>query len=212
MAPMVTSVTSTVRLRAVAVWLTVTGGTAGIGMLLGPTLLAGPGHTFVEVLTWGCSAAGVVAGTVTWWVVTDVVRALLAGSRGAGTVGPLRALVLVACGVAAFSSPATAQSPAGPDATGERHVLAGLPLPDRPTTDRGAAALPHPARAVTVRPGDTLWALAHDQLGPGASDGAIADHVRTLHRRNAAVIGPDPDLILPGQRLQLPPTPRRDHP
>jgi nucleoid-associated protein YgaU len=54
-----------------------------------------------------------------------------------------------------------------------------------------------------VTAGDTLWdigrALIHSK-----DDGAIAAYVQRLHQLNRDVIGDDPDLILPGQRLQLP--------
>ena len=50
---------------------------------------------------------------------------------------------------------------------------------------------------VTVRPGDTLWDLAADHLGSG-------DRWPAIYALNRAVIGADPDLIQPAQRLRLP--------
>ena len=61
-----------------------------------------------------------------------------------------------------------------------------------------------PGRAVRVAPGDSLWSLAARRLGPGASDQEISAYSRRLYARNAARLGPDPDLILPGQVLHLP--------
>jgi nucleoid-associated protein YgaU len=85
-----------------------------------------------------------------------------------------------------------------------RHAPINL---DWPTGDpanesvRGIA----PGGAVVVHRGDSLWSIAARHL---PADAAAADVARTWHRwyaTNATVIGPDPNLILPGQIL-LPPT------
>jgi nucleoid-associated protein YgaU len=97
--------------------------------------------------------------------------------------------------------------------------LDGLPLPRRPVvsgvvagtttapttapTTATAPAVPR-AREVAVRPGDTLWAIAAADLGPAAGTTAVARHCAELHRLNREVVGADPDLVLPGQRLRLP--------
>lgn len=47
----------------------------------------------------------------------------------------------------------------------------------------------------TVRPGDNLWAIADAQELPGGWTG--------LYEANKAAVGSDPDLILPGQHLDL---------
>jgi resuscitation-promoting factor RpfA len=60
-----------------------------------------------------------------------------------------------------------------------------------------------------VRPGDSLWAIAARHLPPDASPLQIT---RSWHRwwaANLGVIGADPDLIYPGQRLRPPATPDR---
>ncbi|MFF9566658.1 transglycosylase family protein [Streptomyces sp. NPDC014685] len=57
-------------------------------------------------------------------------------------------------------------------------------------TDVPAAGDPY-----TVRPGDNLWVIADEQKVPG---GWVA-----LYEANRAEVGSDPDLILPGQRLDL---------
>jgi hypothetical protein len=57
---------------------------------------------------------------------------------------------------------------------------------------------------VTVRRGDTLWDLAAAYLPPEATDAEIATACRRWHTANRNVIGPDPDLILPGQVLTVP--------
>ena len=55
-----------------------------------------------------------------------------------------------------------------------------------------------------VRDGDSLWTLAAAQLGPQATDADIAAHWPRWYERNRAVIGDDPDLILPGQVFEVP--------
>ena len=64
---------------------------------------------------------------------------------------------------------------------------------------------------VVVRRGDSLWDIAARHLGADASAAEIATEWPRWHAANAAVIGPDPDLLLPGQRL-LPPHPMTCHP
>jgi nucleoid-associated protein YgaU len=60
--------------------------------------------------------------------------------------------------------------------------------------------------AYTVRPGDTLWAVAAAHLPPAARSPAVIDRYwRQVYGANRAVVGPDPDLIHPGTRLLVPP-------
>ena len=64
---------------------------------------------------------------------------------------------------------------------------------------------------VVVRRGDTLWALAADRLGAQAAPSDIDAEWRRWYAANREVIGGDPDLIRPGQRLRVP-TPSPSHP
>lgn len=57
---------------------------------------------------------------------------------------------------------------------------------------------------VVVRRGDTLWDIAARHLGPGASLADVAAEWPRWYAQNAGVIGPDPDLILPGLELTVP--------
>jgi nucleoid-associated protein YgaU len=59
---------------------------------------------------------------------------------------------------------------------------------------------------VVVVKGDTLWDIAAARLGAGATNSEIAAEWPRWYGENREVIGHDPDLILPGQRL-LPPRP-----
>ena len=81
------------------------------------------------------------------------------------------------------------------------------PLPDarshhddgRPPTGAARAGSVH----VVVR-GESLWAIASDALAPGATDAEVAAAWPVIYAANRAVIGDDPNLILPGQSLVIP--------
>jgi nucleoid-associated protein YgaU len=61
--------------------------------------------------------------------------------------------------------------------------------------------------------GDCLWAIAAERLGSGTTDVEIDAAWRALYLANRAAIGDDPNLILPGLQLELPPIDRlRDAP
>jgi len=81
-------------------------------------------------------------------------------------------------------------------------VLAGLAFPDLPGAAVGAASAPPELRP--VRRGDSLWRIARDELAPSAPDSAVCGEVAAIYAANRALIGPDPDLILPGTQLTLP--------
>ncbi len=79
--------------------------------------------------------------------------------------------------------------------------------PVAPLEAAAAAAMAGPGRSHTVQPGDTLWSIARRGLGGGAGVADVAAYWPLVYQANAAVIGPDPDLILPGQVLRLPEAP-----
>lgn len=75
----------------------------------------------------------------------------------------------------------------------------------------GPASAPAPGRrTVIVAPGGCLWDLAAAQLGPGATNAQIAAEWQRWYAVNRSVVGPDPDLIQPGQRLVSPAPHRPD--
>ena len=117
-------------------------------------------------------------------------------ARPATCTGGVRRLALAACGVALASALA---APAQAGTEGPRSdPLSGLPLPER------AEGHAHPRHhQVVVRPGDTLWALAEHDLPAPATDRQVSVRWHAVYRRNRGVIGPDPDLIRPGQVLKL---------
>lgn len=80
-----------------------------------------------------------------------------------------------------------------------------VPGPE-PRAARLASMARHPAgkgRALpntqVVEQGDSLWAIATEL---NAEDPAAC--VKHLHRENVEIVGSNPDLIFPGQRLELP--------
>lgn len=161
-----------------------------------------------------------LALTIAGWAL--VVAALVAAGASSGlirlvTPRLLRHALLAGAAGALVVAPAHAEQAANPD-TGINHSVSGLPLPDRPDTSprsqRAAHPAPHSAptetsatdhRIVTVRPGDTLWNIAARSLPDGASAARIADATRAWYAANRDVIGDDPDVIIPAQRL-APPT------
>jgi hypothetical protein len=100
------------------------------------------------------------------------------------------------------SLPAKAAPPAPqhvPVSTEQPPALGETPAPSA----RGDTSRASGPRHV-VRPGETLWSIARDLLGPDASTAAIAREVHRIWDLNADTIGTgDPDLIVPGQVLVL---------
>ncbi len=99
-------------------------------------------------------------------------------------------------------------------------VAAGVPAPEvahlRPP-DRvevaASAPAPRPTRPrVVVRPGDTLWDLAATTLPPHTGDALVDRTWRAVYRANRARVGPDPDRLVPGTVLRLPPPTRPTRP
>ena len=179
--------------------------------------------------------AGAMIGVASSLYVAAAVAARLWSRRSVPRrrwgAGPL--LSLVGSGLA-FGGPATAQfepaTPSRPNHAGSHSPPAppwsepgGFP-PPRPAGRTGEASPTHRAedaedaevakpeptvRRVVVQPGDSLWSIAAEILE--TSDPArIARYWPRLHRLNRQLIGANPNLIFPGQVLELPDeTPRK---
>jgi nucleoid-associated protein YgaU len=219
------------RLRCLAVWLLGTLALATLLRVLAPDLGAARAavlggtlgeQPFDRLLVWACAALAAAAAGWLWVLTTVVVlEASGAGRRGRSrrVPGVVRRVVLLACGVAVVgaSGPALAGPgalPADPG-SGSGTGIQGLPLPDRATGGATLAWLAEATvaarrvddratRTVLVRAGDSLWSIAAEDLAPTADDAAVAAHWRRIYDLNRVVIGPDPDVIHPGQRLELP--------
>ena len=55
-----------------------------------------------------------------------------------------------------------------------------------------------------VDPGDTLFGIAQEQLGPDAPPELSTNQVDSIHDLNRDVIGDNPHMIHPGEHLQMP--------
>ena len=78
------------------------------------------------------------------------------------------------------------------------------------TTDdeKGAPAAWRPApesstTRLVVEPGDSLWSISEEHIGPGATPKQIAYEFERTFDLNRGRIGEDPNLIFPGQELVL---------
>lgn len=209
-----------VTLRCFAVWCLVTCASWWLGRLCLPELgpLLDPGRLvtapFEEALVPLAALVALAAGLRLWWLTTTTVWQLQRGSRPVVPDTLVRRLVLLACGgTLALGALGPAHAASG-TSTEDRSVsvgavLDGLTLPER-------AALPHPtarpdrpertrpAGRHLVRDGESLWSIARDLSGPAAADRQVDQTWRRIHRLNDDVVGPDPDLIHPGQALRLP--------
>ncbi len=178
-------------------------------------MLSSQDPSMEDLVGTGCTWA--LVGCAAWLVVVlsavalDVCR-VRAGRRPAlaTSVGcPTWVVVLVLAGLGlspgtAWAAPSTPGAPAPheqPETT-----LTGLRSPAVPLTSPHPRAHPQPApRTRVVLPGDSLWSLSADLLGPGASPARLDRTWRRIARLNRDVVGADPDLIHPGDRLLLPP-------
>jgi nucleoid-associated protein YgaU len=161
---------------------------------VGDQVVALRGDEFPAAVLAMISLVTVLVGA---WALLVAVLASTPGLRGIAVAFTPRILrgVLFAGVAGALTVPAVQADDRGVD---------GLRLPDRPLV-AGAIEPPAKQSTVVVQHGDTLWAIAHDRLGPGADIATTAYEVRRWHDTNREVIGGDPDVIHPGQRL-APPT------
>ncbi|MBD3925258.1 LysM peptidoglycan-binding domain-containing protein [Nocardioides cavernae] len=197
--------------RPYAVWLGLTATAAAAAQAVPGTWRAAAdasaSQTVPQVLVAAC-ATGLALSLAWLWIVTSVTVAEVVTDSVPRSGGATRRLVLLACGaavVAGTALPAQASSGDGVE------VLVGLPLPERAVAPAGpgrTGAAAAPAAAPTagtyvVRPGDSLWSIAHAHPVPA---GDVEARWRSIWRHNRDVVGDDPDLIHPGQALRLPDT------
>lgn len=79
------------------------------------------------------------------------------------------------------------------------------PHPTRATMPPAGSDLHIHDGAYTVQAGDSLWTIAHHWLGREATDAQIARAVSRIWDHNAAAVGTgNPNLIVPGDRLEMP--------
>jgi len=140
---------------------------------------------------------------------SSLVRRVAAAALGVAlTAGPGAAHAAVdrPAGPAPVPTASTG-SPSGTAATSDLAEGRGSPRRASWSADR-----PADRSAVVVRPGDTLWSLTAARLGNGdrPEPRAVAAAWPRWWHANRAVVGPDPDLIRPGQVLHPPAVPQED--
>ena len=105
----------------------------------------------------------------------------------------------------------TADAAAAPDDARQPTASSTGPPQDQQAVAPSAVLTTEPSREhppadgeVVVHRGDSLWTIAARHLGPNATDADIAAEWPRWHAANRAVVGDDPDLILPGMVLRPP--------
>lgn len=191
--------------------------TAGADALL----LSAAGLAAWCVWAWGALGLALTAASAAPGLAGAVARLLLRAVLPAGA----RRVAALALGVGlglSVAAPALAGTSTGPNpgpAAASRLAVPDWPstesttVPDWPSVE-GTAVPDRPGGetpgAHVVVAGDCLWDIAEDALRRSGPEPATADVVAAVHAwwsANADVIGPDPDLILPGQVLRPPATP-----
>ncbi|MGY1670184.1 hypothetical protein [Geodermatophilus sp. SYSU D00710] len=159
--------------------------------------------------------AGAVAGAVLRHLLPASARRAAALALGVGLVA---APALTGCTTTVSAPPvapaAAVQAATVPDwpPASSAPAAASGPAPAAAVPDWPAAAVPDwpapaPGDHVVLR-GECLWSIAEADLrartGREPTDAEVAGAVHGWWRANAAVIGDDPDLLLPGQVLRPP--------
>lgn len=130
-----------------------------------------------------------------------------AGSRGGPSCPPIRLDGLPLPGLPAAGLPAAGLPAADSRPADSRPAARHAPAP--PADPRGTRT-----GAVVVESGDSLWSIAEARLGRRPALTAVDASWRRWYAANRSTVGPDPDLLVPGQRLRppAPPTARKATP
>jgi hypothetical protein len=192
-------------------------------------VLAAAGLLAWLVWSWGAlglllTAASGAPGLLGWAAGRLARRLVPAGLRSAMAVAVGVGLGVASPAMAAATpTGATTAATAGPaavtpatmtPAVATPPAATGNPVPDWPAGDPAPPPVPEwPTAAAderhVVATGDCLWLIAAQRLtatgGSPPSDADVARAVDDWWQVNRGVIGPDPDLIHPGQVLRAPP-------
>jgi len=136
-------------------------------------------------------SAALLGAAVAWAVLIVVLSSWRPTARWAAAMTPRALRAALFTGMSGAIALAPMRASAGD--------LDGLPLPDRPVTSTLADQSVH-----AVVPGESLWTIAAATLDTESEPAAVAAEMSRWYERNRTVIGPNPDLILPGQILATP--------
>ena len=183
-------------------------GVIGSGSAAGPLLRAGT--TDFPALLAGTTC--VIHALVSAWLLVAVL--VVTSSQLARRPTPhwlAPRWLLVALVVGGGLAPSAASADPADHLTGlplpDRAAMSGPPAPTAPHAVPDPVAPSDPPGTHVVSPGDTLWSIASGRLPESAADAEVAADVAHWHTTNRAVIGPDPDLLRPGQVLTPPQEP-----
>lgn len=187
----------------------ITAAYAGLAIVAARTAVAGLAHTAGTVMSAlpGRRSAAADLFALAARSSPLLIRYALIGFTGVSAVG---------CAAQSPAPEKSQQSIVDPGWTAEHDdpaPTAHAPRSHVPTQGEPAHGKPAPSAHATpgdtgdtvrVRPGDTLWSIAAASLPPNAGSSDVAAAWPRWYRVNRHVIGDDPDLLLPGQRLDRP--------
>lgn len=212
-------------------WTDAVGADAAVGALAGAALWLLAAWVAVGLIAAVAGQLPGVAGTAAGACARQIAAVALPRMLYRAVVGAAGLGVLLSPAVASAATARTTAPQPGGASTAAAGIAVPAPLP--PTTVLPAPRLPightpieqarvEPAppapppnanppepmrrtepRTVTVRPGDSLWRIAAERLVP-ATPARIAATWPRWFAANRAVIGPDPDHLVPGEVLQAP--------
>jgi nucleoid-associated protein YgaU len=197
-----------VPVAAAAAWLCWGWGALGLLLTVGSTLPGSAGRVaeraLVALLPVGARRLAAVAVGLSLSTVT-------------AAPAPAPAVVVADVVLATTAADRPLDGRTGPEVLGSAAAVADPPIdqtggappdwPDAPV-DPPPDGFPSTTDRVVLR-GDCLWDIAAEWLdaqrsGTAVPDAEVLAAVRAWWQANAAVIGPDPDLLLPGQVLSPP--------
>lgn len=142
-----------------------------------------------------------LSAAMTPQVLRQVVATAVGASLGLGVSAPAYA---GEAEPADLDWPSAAATSAPEGAAGGEPAESPVDQPLSPAPARPGGAQPSSREVVTVRPGDCLWTIAARHLSGRPTAGQIAVAWPRWYTANRDVIGSDPDLLRPGQRLASP--------
>ncbi|MEP6463368.1 MAG: hypothetical protein ABJC62_08135 [Frankiaceae bacterium] len=149
---------------------------------------------------------------------TALASGAVAAALPADAATPTHSAAVQAVGTAALrwaphaqGQPVSAMPDGWPDVDRPHSSSSESRQPPGPHKSRTAAApaVASAGAAVTVRGGDTLWAIARRGLGGFPTQAEVATAWPRWYAANRAVIGPNPDVLQPGDVLRDPAGPPR---